>query len=191
MVFLKACTYSVLILTVFVNCCCAKGTFNTTVYDLRLPLAFKIDCFQYNIAILELETSGVLYVCLGGTLSVKCSTSADILRWTVNVSRSQTPRVLRRGVTKLGTADTATTIPTTLTTLYVSRSLNESSSLPLMSTLSTDNATADLNETTITCSADMAGQSLANASLLIILARNISGNINCELFITYGMILFL
>ena len=132
-----------------------------------------------------LETSGVLYVCLGGTLSVKCSTSADTLRWTVD--GLQPPMVLRRGVTKRGTADMATPIMTTLTTLYVSRSLNENSSLPLMSTMSTNNATADLNETEITCSAETAGQSLTNASLLIILARNNSGNINSELFVIYGI----
>ena len=131
----------------------------------------------------------VLYVCLGGTLSIKCSTSADILRWTV-VSQSQPPMVLRRGVTKHGTADTVTAISIILTTLHISRSLNENLSLPLMSTMSTNNATADLNGTVITCSAETAGQSLTNASLLLILARNNSGNINSGLFIIYGMILF-
>ena len=98
--------------------------------------------------------------------------------------------VLGRGVTKLGTSDMATPILTTLTTLYVSRSLNGSSSLPLMSTLSANNATADLNGTVITCAAETAGQSLTNASLLLILARNNSGNVNSGLFIIYGMILF-
>ena len=69
-----------------------------------------------------------------------------------------------------------------LTTLYISRSVNESLSLSLMSTMSTLNTTADLNGTVITCSSETFGQSLANASLLLILARNNSGNVSCLLF---------
>jgi hypothetical protein len=136
-------------------------------------------------AVLELEKPGVLYACLGGTLSLKCNTSADTLRWIVD--SPQLPMVFSRGVTKLGTADMTTPISTTLTTLYISRSLNESSSLPLMSTMSTNNATADLNGTVITCTAEIAGQSLTNASLLIILAGNNSGNIISGLFMSNFM----
>ena len=132
-------------------------------------------CYCF-LAILELEKSGVLYVCLRGQLNVTCSTSADTLRWTV--ASPQHLMAFSRGVTKRGTAEMATPISTNLTIIYVSRSLNDSSSLSLMSTLSTDNATADLNETIIICSAEMGGESLYNASLQIILAGNNSGDIN-------------
>ena len=133
------------------------------------------------LAILELESSGVLYVCLGGQLNVTCSTSADTLRWTV--ASPQHLMVFSRGVTKRGTAETATPISTNLIMLNISRSLNENSSLPLISTISTDNATADLNGTVITCSAETGGRSLANDSLQIILAGNNSGDINSGLSI--------
>ena len=134
------------------------------------------------LAILELENSGVLYVCLRGQLNVTCSTGADKLQWTV--ASPQYP-VLSRGLSKRGTADMATPISTNLTTLHVSRSLNENLSLPLISTISTDNATADLNGTIITCSAETlsGGQILANDSLQIILAGNNSGNIHSGLSI--------
>ena len=123
----------------------------------------------------------MLYVCLRGQLNVTCSTSADTLQWTV-VS-PQYPLVFSRGVAKHGTAEMATSIPTNLTTLHVLRFLNEGLSLPLISTIFTDNATADLNGTIITCSAEIGEQSLANDSLQIILARNNSGNINSGLSI--------
>ena len=80
-------------------------------------------------------------------MMVTCSTSADILRWNVTVPLSQTRRVFQRQLSHIGTIQMVMPIMTALTTLNVSRSLNNSWPLPLVSTIFTDNATADLNRT--------------------------------------------
>ena len=176
MAFLNTHTY--IALSIFVNCCCIKGKPYSMIHYHCSTCMLKL----HVLAILELENSGVLYVCLRGQLNVTCSTSTDTLRW--NIAIPQYP-IFRRGLSKIGTADMTTPIPTNLTMLYVSRSLNDSSSLdlPLSSTIFTYNATADLNGTLITCSAEIAGESQANDSLQIILARNNSGNISSRLSI--------
>lgn len=128
--------------------------------------------------ILELEHSGVWYVCQGGAMMVTCSTSADVLRWNVTVPLSQTQRVFERRLPHFSAIQIVTPIMTALTTLNVSKLLNNSWPLPLVSTISTNNATADLNGTTMTCSAAsrMNREFLASASAEILLVGN-SGNI--------------
>ena len=65
-------------------------------------------------------------------------------------------------------------IITNLTTLSVSRSLDNSSNLPLVSTISTNNVTTDLNGTMITC--------LGKSRMMGLLATE-----NVEVIITTGM----
>ena len=152
-------------------------------------ILITVACYFF-LAILELGMSGVLYACLRRPLNVTCSTSADTLRWNVAMASPQYLTVFTRGLTKRGTGQSAQPISTNLTTLYISRSLNESSSLPLMSMILTDNATADLNGTIITCLAETGGQSLVNASLQIILTgnnNNNGGNINSGLLINVNL----
>ena len=107
-------------------------------------------------------------------MSVTCSTSGDILHW--NVTRAQ--RTFVRQVSYIGTIQMEEPIRITLTTLYVSRSLNSSSSLPLISTLSTNSSKADLNGTVITCSGLSHTQILATDRVEVLLIGNNSGSVN-------------
>ena len=116
---------------------------------------------------------------------VTCRTSADVLRWNVTVPLSQTQTMFERQLTYIGTIRMETPISTALTTLNVSRSLNDNSSLPLISMISTDNATTDLNGTIMICSGGsrLNRELLATASVEIILVGNKNGNINNSRFI--------
>ena len=118
-------------------------------------------------------------MCHGGVMTVTCRTSADInlLRWNVTIPHS-TPGTFIRSLSYVGNLQMATSISTGMTTLYVSRSLNNSSSLPLISMISTNNATVDLNRTVITCSGLSSQVLLATASVEIIVIRSNSGNVN-------------
>ena len=85
-------------------------------------------------------------------MSVTCRTSADLLQWNVTLLHPSPQRTFERTLSKFGTILMEVPILTNLTILYVSRSLDSSSPLPLVSTISTDNVTTDLNGTVITCS---------------------------------------
>ena len=130
------------------------------------------------VADLDLEQSGVLYACQGGPMTAKCSTNANLLRWNVTLLHNDSvldQRTFIRTLSRMGTAMAASPISTALTTLNISRSLNESSPLPLISMISTDNTSTDLNGTVITCSAV---GTLINARLVIFLFGNNIGSIN-------------
>ena len=85
-------------------------------------------------------------------MSVTCRTSADLLQWNVTLLHPSPQRMFVRQLSYIGTAQMEQPIKTNLTTLSISRSLDNSSHLPLVSTVSTDNVTIDLNGTMITCS---------------------------------------
>ena len=85
-------------------------------------------------------------------MSVTCSTSADLLQWNIALRHPSPQRTFERTLSHFGTVRMEAPIITNLTTLTVSRSLDISSHLPLISTISTDNVTTDLNGTVITCS---------------------------------------
>ena len=127
-------------------------------------------------AVLELKQSGELYVCHGGAMMVTCRTSADILRWNVTLPLSQ--RTFVRRLTYIGTIQMEAPIITAMTTLNISRSLNNSSPLPLVSIISTDNTTADLNGTVITCTAQSRVELLTTDSVEITVIHMNSGNID-------------
>ena len=110
-------------------------------------------------------------------MTVTCSTSADLIRWNITVPLLQNQRTFERQLSYIGTIRMAAPIITTLTILNVSRALNSSSPLPLISTISTDNTTADLNGTIMTCSG-LDRELLATASVEIILVGNKGGKIN-------------
>ena len=117
-------------------------------------------------------------------MTVTCSTSADLLRWNVTVPLSQTQRVFERSLPLSGKIQIVTPIMTALTTLNVSRLLNNSWPLPLVSMISTDNATADLNGTTMTCSAiSMMNRELLESESAEILLVGNSGNIDNSRYI--------
>ena len=107
-------------------------------------------------------------------MSVTCSTSGDLLHW--NVTHAQ--RTSARHLSYIGTVQMEEPIIITLTTLNVSRSLNNSSPLPLISMISTNNSKADLNGTIITCSGLSYTQLLATDSVEILLVGNKSDNVN-------------
>ena len=111
--------------------------------------------------------------------SVGHPTSAEVLQWDVIIPHS-TQGTFRRSLSYIGTLQMAIPISTALTTLYVSQSLDNSSSLPLISMISTGNTTADLNGTVITCSGlrSRPSQLLAFESVEIIVIRNNSDNVN-------------
>jgi hypothetical protein len=131
------------------------GTGGLVVEGIDNNYYYKINLIIINyllIAIIDLEPSGVLYVCHGGAMSVTCSTSADLLHWNVALLHPSPQRTFERILTYIGTIRMETPIMTNLTTLRITRSLDSSSSLPLVSTITTENVTTDLNGTMITCS---------------------------------------
>ena len=147
-------------IVIMLKCSVNEGKFNhVNVYNS------DADSNNYSSCIRARAVWITVYVCHGGTLNITCTTTAelDTLQWTA--FSPQYPTTFIRGLSKRGTAQPAQPLLTNLTTLYISRSLNETLSLPLMSTIFTDNATADLNGTIVTCLAVTAGQPLANASL--------------------------
>ena len=121
----------------------------------------------------------MLYVCPGRALNVKCSTSADLLQWNVTIPTYQ--RTWTRELSRVGKARTSEQISTSLTSLNVTRTLNNSLTLPLVSKIIADNVATDLNETEIVCQAKSADRDnnntiLASAGVQIILP--IGSNIN-------------
>ena len=108
-------------------------------------------------------------------MSVTCSTSAGLLHWNVTLRHPSAQKMFERTLSaNFGTIRMEQPIITNLTTLSVSRSLDNSSSLPLVSTISTNNVTTDLNGTMITC--------LGMSLMMGLLATE-----NVEVIITTGM----
>ena len=85
-------------------------------------------------------------------MSVTCRTSADLLHWNVTLRHPSPKRIFERTLSYIGSIQMERPMMTNLTILNVSRSLDNSSSLPLVSTIVTNNVTTDLNGTMITCS---------------------------------------
>ena len=113
-------------------------------------------------------------------MSVTCSTSGDLLHW--NVTHAQ--RTSARHLSYIGTVQMEEPIIITLTTLNVSRSLNNSLPLPLISMIFTNNSNVDLNGTMITCSGLSYTQLLATDSVEIFLVGNNGASINNSMFIS-------
>ena len=111
-------------------------------------------------------------------MSVTCRTSTDLLQWNVTLRHPSPQRMFERTLSKFGTILMEVPILTNLTILYVSRSLDSSSSLPLVSTISIDNVTTDLNGTVITCS---------GMSLTMMMGLPATDRDNVEVIITTGM----
>ena len=84
---------------------------------------------------------GVLYVCSGGALRVNCSTKTDLLEWNVTIPSNQ-----RQIIRSFQRGNALTTVQNFMLNFSVT------TSSPLISTLSADNVTADVNGTLITCS---------------------------------------
>ena len=133
-----------------------KVPINNNFNNISLAINFNNVTTRHTrtfIAVVDLEPSGVLYVCHGGAMSVTCRTSADLLQWNVTLRHPSPQRMFERTLSaNFGTIRMEQPIITNLTTLSISRSLDNSSHLPLISTISTDNVTTDLNGTVITCS---------------------------------------
>ena len=112
-------------------------------------------------------------------MSVTCRTSTDLLQWNVTLRYPSPQRTFERTLSHRGTIQMERPIITNLTTLSVSRSLDNSS---LISTISTDNVTTDLNGTVITCSGKIPMMTglLATENIEVIITRmmNIRNRIN-------------
>ena len=114
-------------------------------------------------------------------MSVTCRTSADLLHWNITLLHLSPQRMFERTLSYIGTIQMEAPIVTNLTTLYVSRSLNSSSPLPLVSTIFTNNVTTDLNGIMITCSGMSTMMGLLateNVDVIIIGMTNIRSRIN-------------
>ena len=113
-------------------------------------------------------------MCSERALRVKCNSTAYLLEWRILDNH----RVITRSFQVDGIRTMATPISVNSTTLNVSRSL------PLVSTIFTDNTTADFNGTVITCSEQaINATTLSSASVQIILVGNIGGSVNSRLTI--------
>ncbi len=102
------------------------------------------------VAAVSLTPSGVARVCPGGRLILTCSTNANLMQWSVTVPYYGATKT--RSLQFSGTAQRATPIVIGSTTFNISRRLNESLILPLVSTIVTDGTTANINGTLVICS---------------------------------------
>ena len=125
-------------------------------------------------------------MCLGGALNVKCSTRIEKLEWNATIPYYQ--RSWPRTLSYIGTAEMTTSItdPRNMTiNLHISRSLNETLALPLISILSTRTVTVtvELNETLIICTGKTLRDNtvLGSASVQVILIGDNDGNVNSRL----------
>ena len=89
-------------------------------------------------------------MCLGGRLELTCSTNASLMQWSVTVPRYELTETRRLQYS--GTARRATSIIIGSITFNISRTLDESMALPLISTIITNSVTTDINGTLVNCS---------------------------------------
>ena len=117
---------------------------------------------------------------------MKCSTNAAKLEW--NVTIPHYGRSWSRELSYLGTAEMATPIePMDMAiTLHISRSLNESLVLPLVSMITTHTVTIELNKTVIRCDGKSLRDDavLGSASVQLILIGDSDGRINSRFMMT-------
>ena len=103
-----------------------------------------------------MEPSEVAYVCPGGQLTLTCNANASFLEWSVTVPHYQITKT--RLLSNTGTAKRRAPIIINSTTFNITRNIDESLNLPLISMISTDNVTARLNGTVIGCSEILIGE---------------------------------
>ena len=102
------------------------------------------------LAVIELVPAEVVYVCPGGQLKVTCKSNSSLIEWNVTVPLYQ--RSWIRTLSYIGTAQRTTPIQIDETTMFnISRSLDETMPLPLISVILSDNVTASVNKTIISC----------------------------------------
>ena len=89
-------------------------------------------------------------MCTGERLVLTCSTNASLMQWSVTVPRYGTTET--RLLQYSGTAQRATPIVIGSITFDISRMLDESLTLPLVSTIISDGVTTDVNGTMVICS---------------------------------------
>ena len=124
---------------------------------------------------LELEPAGILYVCPGGPLTINCSTNADLLEW--NITIPSHPRNIRKSF-QGGIHELLKTVQVYNNILCISL-IREPS--PLISVVSADNATVDLNGTLIICSGlSFIGTEASSASVQLKLVGSNGGNVNSK-----------
>lgn len=129
---------------------------------------------------MDLNPSGLLYVCPGESLRVECNTSGEVLRWEITISSI---RNLSRTLTfQRGNNDTLQ--PTKIFyEIFPNLTISKISSSPLFYAISTDYTTADLHETRIVCLGIGPGinpQISAPASVQLIVAGTNGVNANCK-----------
>ena len=122
----------------------------------------------------ELEPSGVLYVCPGDPLIINCSTYTDLLEWNVTIPNHQgsITKSFQRGPNLLKTSVFSDILRISL--------IGEPS--PLISTVSVENATANLNGSLIICNGlNFIDDGVAlSASVRLNLVRSNGDNVNSK-----------
>ena len=92
----------------------------------------------------------MVYACPGGQLNVTCKSNASLIRW--NVTVPQYRKLWIRGLSYIGAARRTTPIQIDETTVInISRTLDVTLALPLISVMLSDNVTASINGTSISC----------------------------------------
>ena len=90
----------------------------------------------------------MIYICPGGQLNVTCKSNVSLIRWNVTVPQYQ--QLWSRDLSYTGTARTTTPLQMDETiVINISRTLDETLALPLISVMLSDNVTASINGTSI------------------------------------------
>ena len=102
-----------------------------------------------QVAILALSPSEVTYLCPGGLLNLTCSTNETTLRW--NVTDPFDYRSETRSVTTFDSFEQVLTIRIRSSTLNITRTQPVDSSTRLVSVMTSENVSSDINGTIIRC----------------------------------------
>ena len=120
---------------------------------------------------LNLEPTGILYVCPGGSLAVNCSTNATLMRWSIKFTSQQSPRPIE-------TLQVRGPITTTMLTVNsVTLNISLVTNMPLLSTLSTNNLTSQQNRGSIICS-ELNGGTQDSVQIMLVTAGNVNSKLS-------------
>ena len=125
---------------------------------------------------LNLEPTGILYVCPGESLTVNCSINSSLMIWSIRFHPQQSP--MRIKSFQVGSPITTTMLTVNSVTLNISLVTNMS----LLSTLSTNNLTSRLNRSSIICSEG--GGGTEDSVQIILDGGNVNSKLSCNCHIS-------
>ena len=132
------------LLLYLLSCSITKGNFYNDI------IVIIIISLKYLLAVIDLVPAEVVHVCPGGQLNLTCKTNESYMEW--NVTLSQYQRLSRHILSRSGISQSIVQIWIDESNIFnISGVIDESLALPLVSVMFSDNVTASINGTLISC----------------------------------------